>query len=230
MTYLDTEKAEDRGIVHRDYIAHAFRWSYVLKHMKFGQEIADIGCGTGALAQVLYVNKYKPKHYYAVNINKKQLEKVVERKVNFPIIPIHCDLRKDTIEIVNDSIDVATCFEVLEHFQPYNLDFTLQEISRILKPDGKLLLSTPNFNGQKAGNHIHEYTEQELRPYLEKYFIIENQFGTFASKRDIYPNLTTTEKEVYDKLTQYYDSNIMSVFLAPLYPSASRNILWVLKK
>ena len=36
--------------------------------------------------------------------------------------------------------------------------------------------------------------------------------------------------EYYEKgLKEYYDSNLLSIMLAPMYPENSRNILWVLK-
>jgi hypothetical protein len=36
------------------------------------------------------------------------------------------------------------------------------------------------------------------------------------------------EKEMYDTLKEYYDVNLLSNLMAPLFPNQSRNCLWVL--
>ncbi|MBI2005365.1 MAG: class I SAM-dependent methyltransferase [Candidatus Aenigmarchaeota archaeon] len=229
-TQLDIERAEDRGIIYRDYAAHFFRWSFALRFIDYQKKVLDVGSGNGMLAQVLYVNKFKPKLYAAIDIRKKALDEIQSRKLNFPIEPHNIDIRKENIPYENDYFDVITFFEVAEHFEKNYLEFAMSEIKRVLASNGTLLMSTPNFNGSQAANHIHEYTEEELRETIEKFFVIKKQFGTFSSKKDIYPNLNPSEKIVYDSLTEYYDYNAMSVIFAPLYPKLSRNILWVLHK
>ena len=32
-THLSIDQAEERGFIHRDYLAHCFRWSHVVKHL-----------------------------------------------------------------------------------------------------------------------------------------------------------------------------------------------------
>ena len=34
---------------------------------------------------------------------------------------------------------------------------------------------------------------------------------------------------LFNKLNKYYDSNIISIIFAPLYPEKSRNVMWHLK-
>ena len=229
-TQLDIERAEDRGIIHRDYAAHYFRWSFVLKYLKYQQSILDLGCANGMLAQVLYVNKFKPSLYIGIDIRFNVLKDLESRKVNFPV-KTHCiDLRHNSIPYDDKTFDRITCFEMVEHFMPGHLPRVLAEAKRVLKDDGVMLLSTPNFNGQKAANHVHEYTETELGYELVKHFRVKNQFGTFASKSDVYWKLDEHEQNVYDRLREYYDSNVMSNIFAPLHPHESRNILWILQK
>jgi hypothetical protein len=107
----------------------------------------------------------------------------------------------------------------------------LEDINRCVKPDGVVLLSTPNFDGSHiAANHIHEYREKELQEHLEKYFVVKKKFGTFASQKDIKEVLKPEELKTWEKLREYYDVNMFSVLFAPLYPSHSRNIMWILGK
>ena len=42
--------------------------------------------------------------------------------------------------------------------------------------------------------------------------------------------MTDNEREMFDRLNEYYDSNLVSNIMAPLFPKYSRNCLWVLKK
>ncbi|MHB0876662.1 MAG: methyltransferase domain-containing protein [Anaerolineae bacterium] len=53
------------------------------------------------------------------------------------------DVEKETFPFPDASFDLVLCAEVLEHL---GLDpmFMLAEINRVLRPDGRLLLSTPN--------------------------------------------------------------------------------------
>jgi len=77
------------------------------------------------------------------------------------------------LDIKSNSIDVVLAFEIIEHVPPLDL---LNEIFRILKPGGLLLLSTP----QSCIGHIpivyehhHEYSRNELKMYVNKLFKIE---------------------------------------------------------
>lgn len=53
-----------------------------------------------------------------------------------------CNLDTDQLKFEADSFDIVFAFEVFEHFA--NPQHALEEIRRVLKPEGKLLISTPN--------------------------------------------------------------------------------------
>lgn len=53
-----------------------------------------------------------------------------------------CNLDKERIDELDNSADIIFAFEVFEHFS--NPQYAIEEINRVLKPDGKLLISTPN--------------------------------------------------------------------------------------
>jgi len=234
---------EKRKRIHRDYLAHLFRFYFVGRLIKRGMKILDVGAGVGALAETLYRNMLKPEHYVAVEIKDsfiRKLRKLAE-KVNFKFTIIPSDIRKDLFAAnFHEYFDVVCCFEVIEHFESYwdkpeYLTNVLEQMKYAVKPEGVILLSTPNYNGKsKAKNHIYEYTEAELREILEKHGLqIVKQFGTFMSlgrPKQAKQILSECEYEVYSKLYEYYNSSILSVMFAPLHPSKSRNILWVLKK
>jgi 2-polyprenyl-3-methyl-5-hydroxy-6-metoxy-1,4-benzoquinol methylase len=236
-----------RGQIHRDYIAHCLRWSYVLKQVKIGMQIIDVGCGSFPLLKALYSNKLKPRLYVGLDIRRSVIEKMMKFKTNFTVIGHETDIRVESLPIPEEVVftaerpfgafttqtegyDIAVCLEVVEHFEDKYVDHVLSEIRRVLKVGGLLLLSTPNFNGSAAKNHIHEYTADELGKHIWKYFTVEKMIGTFASQRDIEPVLSPAEREVYENLKSWFKPEIISVVFASMHPLQSRNILWVCRK
>jgi SAM-dependent methyltransferase len=78
------------------------------------------------------------------------------------------DLRE--LPYKEDEFDMVTCFEAIEHVR--DPDVVLDELRRVLKPDGVLAISTPNRNVYAPGNpfHLRELTPNELEAALGKRF------------------------------------------------------------
>jgi SAM-dependent methyltransferase len=78
------------------------------------------------------------------------------------------DLRK--LPQADDEFDLVVCFEAIEHVpEP---DLVLDELARVLKPEGLLIVSTPNRDVYTPGNpfHLRELTPNELEAELSKRF------------------------------------------------------------
>jgi len=244
LTLLDPYTLADKnGPIHRDYLAHCFRWAFVGKLIKRGNYVLDIGAGTGNLAETLYRNRIKPGLYVAVELKESYLRELraLAEIVNFSMQILKRDMRKDCLPLTFKEIfDVVCCFEVIEHFEsywekPHYLTNLLLEMKRAVRKNGVILLSTPNYDGiHQAKNHVYEYTEEELEFILLNHGLkVKKKYGTFMSlgrSNQAKSMLTPAEFEVYQRLHPYYNSSILSVMFAPLHPSESRNILWILKK
>lgn len=77
------------------------------------------------------------------------------------------------IPIGNASVDVVVSFETLEHFREH--DVFLNEVRRVLRPAGLLIISTPDRDQYFPANGVNEYhlkelTRVEFETLLKRYF------------------------------------------------------------
>jgi len=99
------------------------------------KKLLDVGCGTGTISLELQRRGFE---VYGIDFSSVGIQRAREKGIN----AIECDLDKDGIPFENSFFDVVWAGDVVEHvFDPL---FLLKEINRVLKYDGKILLSTPN--------------------------------------------------------------------------------------
>lgn len=123
-------------------------------------------------------------------------------------------------------------FEVAEHVEPLHLLKMLVHIrEELLQENATFWLSTPNWNRKDtAANHVNEMEYRFLGSLLEYCgYEVKNTYGTFASMYDYIGQMSHEEKVLFDRLREYYDSNVLSIIFAPLFPEHSRNALWEIK-
>lgn len=236
ITDLDPSSAFEKHIFHRDQFAHYLRWSYVLKSAKPGQKILDFGCGKGNLLEVFYRNKYIPAKYLGLDIRKQSINKSNEKWKKLDFASFQQEDLCGEIDIGTDW-DIVTSFEVIEHIGKHNADSFLTNLVKCCNENTVVLISIPCYDEKvgAAANHIidgevGEFKFNELKQILEKYFDIENVYGTFASQKDYKQYMNDWQKKMFNELKEYYDSNLVSVLMAPFFPERSRNCLWRLRK
>lgn len=231
--------------VERDYAAHYFRWGWVTRQLVPGQSILDVGCGqeTPLVFIMTKKNGDQPSRYVGVDLNRINNKpgmkwcsvvdefNFVDDYKNLGIICAKQGLVfPDSIQ-GEAAFDQAVNFEVIEHMTPPDGAKLLEGLRYWVKPNGYLYLSTPVFNGKAAVNHIHEYTIPELKALVESTgWEVEKRWGTFASLPAIRKVASATELALLDRIGGYYGDEVRSTFLAPLYPDASRNNMWVLRR
>lgn len=245
-TDLDPQTAFERHIFHRDQFAHYLRWTHVLKEAKIGDTIVDFGCGSGNLLEVLYRNRFKPSWYVGLDIRESALVRAREKfkACKFPVQFLEVDLVHPTVDLSVLGADRVVSFEVLEHVGKQNAPAFLQHLKSCGSPEATYYLSTPNYDEQvgAAGNHTYdsgdgsgmqpqELAHKELEALLEEAgFQVVKKFGTFASQRDYKATLNEWQRQMYDALAEYYDTNLIANLMAPVVPAEqARNCLWVLK-
>jgi len=241
-THLSCDQAEERGFLHRDYIAHCLRWSHIVKYLGSRYKTArilDIGCGKETpLIKTLYTMRMTPEMYFGVDANKTACSTNIHDKIydkmgkgNFELFWNFDASEPAAFQYLDFTPTLITCFEVLEHVTPKKVIGILDNIRKVADSQTKIFISTPCFNGKAAANHINEMTYTFMTDLLWEYFHIDRCWGTFASQKDIEPMINQDVDEIqhlYDELKSYYDSNLLSVIFAPLFPSKSRNCMWKL--
>lgn len=243
-TDLDPVSTFERHVFHRDQFAHYLRWSHIVKEAKIGETVVDFGCGKGNMLEVFYRNKFKCARYVGIDIRKQTIEAAKEKFQPVEWAEFYADdLIFPTMDYKQFQGDKVCSFEVAEHVGKQNIDAFLTNMRDCGNENATYYISTPNYNEKvgAAGNHtydsgdgrgvaIHEFAHTELQGHIEKYFTIEKKFGTFASIKDYKHLLNEWQVQMFESLKEYYDSNLLSVIMAPFFPEQSRNTLWVLKR
>lgn len=214
--------------VHRDYAAHFFRWGFAGRFVNHSVSVLDVGCGVDVpfMRVLTHPRSNVPKKYVGVDYNtrprKLPSRQWAELLFDFDFTSRHGELGK---------FDLVTNFEVIEHMSKEDGERLLSGMRECLEDDGRLLLSTPVFNGKAAANHVHEWTVDELAQSIDEAELsVVDRFGTFASYQAIVKSCSAQEKILLEHLKRFYSGEVLSCFLAPKYPDASRNNIWVLKK
>ncbi|HEY6119624.1 MAG TPA: class I SAM-dependent methyltransferase [Pyrinomonadaceae bacterium] len=98
--------------------------------------ILDVGCASGALLQSL--RKHHPREVIGLDS--------AAYPVSVGVSKYGLDLRCETLEsasFTDKYFDLITLIDVVEHLE--NLSTFLTELRRVLKPNGKVFVSTPNY-------------------------------------------------------------------------------------
>lgn len=116
--------------------------------------VLDVGCADG-----FFLHNLPAKQRLGVEVNPKAIQICQERSIqnNCPIT-IYRDIR----EIQNHSVDVVLSNHCLEHIpEPFQI---LQEVRRVLKPDGVFLLVVPFDDWRQRGHRT--WRSNDLNQHL----------------------------------------------------------------
>jgi ubiquinone/menaquinone biosynthesis C-methylase UbiE len=175
-------------------IEHLHRYALAQRFCD-GKTVLDIACGEG----------------YGSDLLAQQAEKVIGVDIDPFVVKHAADTYKrenlsflvgstDAIPVASNSMDVVVSFETLEHHDKH--EEMMQEIKRVLKADGMLIISTPDrkyysdVTRFKNPYHVKELYSDEFRKILNKYFPFVKLIGqTSGTVSVLYPfengNFTT---------------------------------------
>ncbi|MFA7402927.1 MAG: methionine biosynthesis protein MetW [Pelobacteraceae bacterium] len=154
-----------------------------------GVRILDLGCGTGELINQL-AGKYE--EVYGVDSSDSALNEAVRKGYRIAKI----DLDNETLPFADNWFDTVVTLDVIEHvYDPLSF---IKELSRVLRPDGELIISTPNIRFWKHifnlmilgrfpkttsvtevydGGHIHFFTFSDISHLLGGNYTVVHKSG-----------------------------------------------------
>ena len=149
-----------------------FPKAIIQQRINKGSRILDVGCGYGHFLKVC--DEYGLETY-GIDISEYAI-KQAKHNTNAHLL-IH-DVNKGLHIFRSNFFDVVTLFDVLEHLWcPYRV---LREVHRVLKPKGRLIMTTPNLNslmrflkrdkwhGYHDKTHLYLFTLQSLKFLVER--------------------------------------------------------------
>lgn len=136
-------------------------------------DILEIGTGMGYGVEIIAP---KAKRYISID---KQLPQNILQLHNVE----YFDMEVPPICFENCSFDSVVSFQVIEHIEK-DLEF-VSEVSRVLRPGGKFVVSTPNAPMSLTRNpwHVREYNADELRNILECSFSKVEAYGVVGNSK-----------------------------------------------
>jgi SAM-dependent methyltransferase len=172
------------------YQRHLFAYKNAVPYVK--GNVLEVGCGEGYGSKLLapYADKYTAVDKFKAQ-NEDNLKGIDFLEMSVPYLTPFAD----------NSFDVVISFQVIEHIKD---DKTfVKEISRVLKPGGKFICTTPNIKMSLTRNpyHIREYTVSQLKELMSNYFTTVNTLGISGDK--IAMDYFERNKESVKRITRF---------------------------
>lgn len=167
---------------------------YLQKEAVKAKKILDVGCGEGTKLDSLTNKKQNTVGIdisrYAINLAKKK----------YPHIKF-VYTSNEKLPFKNQEFDLVYSTFVLEHTQDHYL--FLQEMIRVLKPKGKLIILCPNFGSpnRRSPNSVKSPVKKLIRGFLKDFSSNTNLNWTKVKPKKKYVNIdddTTVEPYLKD--------------------------------
>lgn len=163
------------------YYRHLFAYSTVENLVNQPTRVLEIGSGEG------YGGDYLSSRIPWLVMADLSMVTLRHTLATYPQCDNLCQLVATELPFIDDTFDAVISFQVIEHIEDV-FDY-LREIKRVLRPGGKVILTTPNrkyrlLPFQKPWNpyHIREYYCNELVAEISNVFPKVDTYGVLASE------------------------------------------------
>lgn len=169
--------------------------NFIVKYVGSNKKVLDVGCNDGELGEALMKNG---NNVFGCDFVKKNLKIAKKRGLKIKFV----DLEKNKLPYPPNTFDILILADVIEHV--FDTDFLIRNCYKVLKPRGKLIVTTPNLaslarrvmlllgmspyveyslyldcNGLPPVGHIRYFTVSTLKKLLK-----ESGFETVKVKAD----------------------------------------------
>lgn len=190
---------------------HLHRYLYASR-FALGKNVLDLGSGEGYGSAILAETAAK---VVGVDISLAAVEHARSR-YELPNLEFLPGSVNAVPVAVNHQFDLVTCFEAIEHIE--DQEGLLVEIARMLKPDGVLIVSTPNKSvydesiQEENEFHVKELEFDEFRTLLANHFSTVRFLGQrIYAHSDFWPVQSATEVAGQEILIERRDSEFRPV-------------------
>jgi ubiquinone/menaquinone biosynthesis C-methylase UbiE len=172
------ERPADADVNNVTYQRCLYAYEFAREYIH-GKTVLDVGCGNGYGTALMSQD--------ALSITGVDYDQptVDANRTRYKTIPNIAFLQAKTppLPTSDNSIDVITAFQFIEHLE--DRPAFLRDAYRVLKPNGVLLLTTPNVKRSLARNpfHVHEYTFDEFAAELSAIFPTVELFGLSGNEK-----------------------------------------------
>jgi len=163
---------------------HLSRYQWI-KNLVKDKSVLDCACGKGYGS---YLISLTASETIGIDLNAASLRIAQERFKGKNLSFQEADVLKLEEKFGSARFDVVVAYEIIEHIPPETTEKFISEIKKVLKPGGKLILSTPNHDVTlKSGVyipdfHINNFRSVELRNKLEEHFSNVEMIGQFEKR------------------------------------------------
>lgn len=188
---------------------------------KRDKKILDIGCSAGSFLGMVSEENFGEQ--VGVDIAQNQIDYAKKYQTPFRQFLKIDDNNSLTQKFSSDYFDAVTLIEVIEHLNHEQIREILSSAAEILKKDGELVITTPNYlSSWPILEQIISYT---LKPSYEEQHITKFTFFNFLSKiRKIYPDF---DKEF--KIEFKSTSHLVSFLIAAFSDNFAQNLSKAIK-
>ncbi len=161
-----------------------------ISHELKPEKTLDAGCGSSPNINYLYGDRV------GIDINEKAIEFMRGYSdAQFQVGSVR------NILFPEESFDMVTCIEVLEHLYPTDTLKAISEIARVLKPNGYVILATPNYSsipwnlvetaqritqpGHWTSDHHTKFNRKSLGLFCQKYGLKEIKYNGIQHNMDM---------------------------------------------
>lgn len=174
---------------------------------KPSQSLLDIGCFAGTFLGLI------DESYFSKQVGVD----ILPNQINYAQIKYKTSFRNfktirsiTSLDELDEKFNVITLIEVIEHLKQEEINMLFSKLDNILKPNGKIIISTPNYLSfwpiiELALNRFSDISYEEQHHTKFRYFDIERKITK------IYPEFFTKYKFSL-KTTSHFISPFLAIF------------------
>jgi 2-polyprenyl-3-methyl-5-hydroxy-6-metoxy-1,4-benzoquinol methylase len=172
-----------------------------ISHKQKGN-VLDYGCGTGAFLNEMKISGWQVSGIEPDSGARKRAEQLVGSKIGLP---------EELSGLTSGQYDVITMWHVLEHV--HELSWTIDQLKRLLKEDGRLFIAVPNHHSFDARHYGSFWAAYDVPRHL--YHFSPDTMGLLMEKHGL---------KVIAQKAMWFDSFYVSM-LSEKYKNGKINII-----